>query len=74
MKYNARKTSNGDYAVFTGNSYFSNTVTSDLNEAKKTALMLSAQWYYEQAEKAFAQADKEGLLDKYETHLGEWLC
>jgi hypothetical protein len=29
---------------------------------------------YEQAEKAFKQAEEEGLLGEYDNSLGDWLC
>ena len=74
MKYKVAQLDNGNYAVATGKSYYPDTETSDERAAKKQALMMSAQWYYQQAEKAFQQAEDEGLLNKYDTCLGDWLC
>ena len=75
MKYKAKQLTSGDFAVFSGNNkYFTDTVTADKKMAKKMALMYSAQWYYAQAEEAYALAEKEGLLGEYDTCLGDWLC
>ena len=74
MKYRADKLSNGNYAVFSGKSYYPSTETTDERAAKKEALIWSAQWYYQQAEKAYQIAEEEDLLDKYDTCLGDWLC
>ena len=74
MKYNAKQIESGDWAVFTGSKYFINYICDTEAEAKKMALKLSAQWYYLQAESAYSQAEKEGLLDEYDGFLGDWLC
>ena len=74
MKYKAQKLNDTEYAVFSGKSYYPSTVTTDERAAKKEALIMSAQWYYEQAEKAYQIAEEEDLLDKYDTCLGDWLC
>jgi hypothetical protein len=74
MKYRADQLSNGNYAVFSGKSYYPDTETLNSDAAKKLALQMSAQWYYEQAEKAFKQAEEEGLLGEYDNSLGDWLC
>ena len=74
MKYKAAQLNNGNYAVFTGKSYYPSTVTTDERAAKKEALIMSAQWYYEQAEKAYKIAEEEELLGEYDTCLGDWLC
>ena len=74
MKYKTVQLSNGNYAVASGKSYYPSTETSDERAAKKEALVMSAQWYYEQAEKAWAIAEENDLLDKYDTCLGDWLC
>jgi hypothetical protein len=74
MKYKAQQLNNGNYAVFSGKSYYPETITLDEKEAKKEALKMSAQWYYQQAEKAWALAEKDDLLGKYDTCLGDWLC
>jgi len=74
MKYKAAQLSNGNYVVAAGKSYYPSTETPDERTAKKEALVMSAQWYYQQAEKAWEEAEKEDLLDKYDTCLGDWLC
>ena len=74
MKYKAKQMKNGKWAVYAGNSYFVSTLTDDQTKAEKEALILSAQWYYSQAEKAWEAAEKEGLLGEYDTCLGDWLC
>ena len=74
MKYNAKQLSNGNYAVHSGKSYYPSTETPDERVAKKQALIMSAQWYYQQAEAAYAEAEANDLLDQYDTCLGDWLC
>ena len=74
MKYRAEQLSNGNYAVFTGKQYFISTETPDENKAKYEALKMSAIWYYNQAEAAFKEAEEQGLLNKWDDCLGEWLC
>lgn len=74
MKYKAKQLTTGDYAVFGGNRYFTDSVTPDKKLADKLALIYSAQWYYAQASKAWDEAEKQGLLGEYDTCLGDWLC
>ena len=74
MKYKAQQLTNGQYAVFEGRKYFTSTVTDIKESADKQALIMSAQWYYSMAEKAFDEAEKEGLLGEYDGCLGDWLC
>lgn len=74
MKYKAKQLESGEWAVFTGTRYFTGSVTTSEKAAMKDALKRSAQWYYIQAEEAYAQAEKEGLLDEYDGCLGDWLC
>ena len=74
MKYRADQLTNGQYAVFSGKSYYPATVTDDEKEAKKQALVWSAQWYYAQAEAAYALAEQNDLLGPHDTSLGDWLC
>ena len=74
MKYKAQKLNDIEYAVFSGKSYYPSTVTTDERAAKKEALIMSAQWYYAQAEKAWEKAENEDLLGEYDTCLGDWLC
>ena len=74
MKYNAKQLADGSYAVFEGRKYFTSTVTDNEPAAQKQALIMSAQWYYHMAEKAFDEAEKNGLLGEYDGCLGDWLC
>ena len=75
MKYKVMTLTDGTFAVAAGKGrYFTNTLTENRNEAERTALQWSAQWYYTQAEKAFDEAEKNGYLNEYDGSLGDWLC
>ena len=74
MKYSAKRMTDGKWAVFTGKSYFTATVTDTQKVAERKALVMSAQWYYNQACEAYEIAEKKGLLDEYDGSLGDWLC
>ena len=58
MKYNAKQLPTGDFAVFTGKKYFTNTVTSNYLEAKQQACVMSMGFYKEQADKAWEELQK----------------
>jgi hypothetical protein len=49
MKYQAKQMKDGQYAVFTGSKYFTATV-GDKAFAEQQALILSMQWYRQQAD------------------------
>lgn len=56
MKYNARKLSNGDWAVFKNRSrYWTSTTTASRDQAEAKAAEFSASWHLEQAEKLLAK-------------------
>lgn len=63
MKYNAKQMNDGNFAVFTGKQYFTDTITSNERDAHVRALQLSAQWHQEQIDKAMNELDKLGAID-----------
>ena len=74
MKYNVIQLNDGSFAVNAGRGqYFSNTKTSDKNEAERQAIIRSMNWHREQMEKAYKQGVKFGLLDE-EIGMGSYLC
>jgi hypothetical protein len=78
MKYKVTKVKNdasehyGKWAVGYGEKYFPATVCETESEAKSKAIQWSMSYYYNQAQAAYAQGVKEGLLD--EGCFGDYIC
>ena len=69
MKYRADQLSNGQYAVFTGRKYFTDTVTDSKAEAKRNAFIESMRWHQWQIDKI--EREMEGILfHKKQNRLG----
>lgn len=63
MKYRADQLSNGQYAVFTGRKYFTDTVTDSKAEAKRNAFIESMRWHQWQIDKIERDMDNSGLFE-----------
>ena len=71
MKYQAKQLRDGNWAVFSGKSYWRNTVTENERNAKVEALHMSGRWHGEQIDKidnalreldAFNESDGHGYM------------
>lgn len=58
MKYQAKKNSRGQWAVFQGRKYFRSTTTDNELEAKQQALVMSMKWYNDQKNLAWQELVK----------------
>ena len=73
MKYRADQLSNGQYAVFTGRKYFTDTVTDSKAEAKRNAFIESMRWHQWQIDKIEREMDNSGLFE-YGENLRDYLA
>ena len=82
MKYKCARIQTGDnagkYAVWTGKRYWNETVTSCKSDAEERALIMSMQWYYDQATLAFIKLqelhDNNDDLTNELYDFGDYLC
>lgn len=74
MKYNVTQLKDGSFAVDAGRGkYFTNTKTSDKNEAEREAMIRSMAWHQEQMRKIFKKGVKFGVFDDG-LGMNEYLC
>lgn len=74
MKYKVTTLKDGSFAVDAGRGrYYVNTVTKDIKEAEKQALVKSMNWYNDQLIRAFEHGVKVGLFDDGE-NMRNYLC
>ena len=62
MKYRADQLRNGQYAVFTGKKYFTDTVTDSKEQAEKFAMVESMVWHRNQMDKIIRKAEDSGYF------------
>jgi len=79
MKYNARQTRTGEWAVFTGEKCFSSTKTTDEQKANEQAIIRSIQWHNDKIQSLFNKLEnlnpeKYGSYGEDVTTLGDLLC
>lgn len=68
MKYRADQLSNGQYAVFTGRKYFTDTVTDSKEQAEKFAMVESMVWHRNQMDKIISKAEDSGYFEGENVH------
>ena len=73
MKYRADQLRNGQYAVFTGKKYFTDTVTDSREQAEKFAMVESMRWHQWQMDKIEREMDNSGLFE-YGENFREYLA
>ena len=73
MKYRADQLSNGQYAVFTGRKYFTDTVTNSKTEAERNAFIESMRWHQWQIDKIKRDMDNSGLFE-YGENFNDYLA
>lgn len=70
-KFTAKQLHSGEWAVFTGKSFFTSTVTAFENEARIAAAHRTALWHQAQMDKAEKEMRKLGAFDNG-TDFGDW--
>lgn len=74
MKYNVTQLKDGSFAVDAGRGkYFTNTKTTDKNEAERQAMVMSMAWHQEQMARIFDKGCKFGHFD-HAVGMGEYIC
>ncbi len=68
MKYRADQLRNGQYAVFTGRKYFTDTVTDSKEQAEKFAMVESMVWHRNQMDKIISKAEDSGYFEGENVH------
>ncbi len=63
MKYKAKQLSNGKWAVWTGQSYFVNTVTLVEKDARVEALYMSGHWHLDKLLEIQTKLAECGVID-----------
>ena len=59
MKYSAKKTTDGKWAVFTGKKYFTDTLSESEAFVKEQALLMSMSWHQSQIDLAWSKISSE---------------
>ena len=73
MKYKAKQTREGTWAVFAGRKFFIDTATMNKEQAEHYAIIYSMRYHYQKAQDCFDELNK--VTDKHKNDtMGDLLC